>query len=78
MRNKLLRIRPKIKINVAFVPFVAFVPVKTKLLTKCRTRSRQRDAVLLSQTDGKDAEQADDDAENCHKAVAFAEADGGI
>ncbi len=32
----------------------------------------------LPQADGEDAEQADDDAENCHKAVAFAEADGGI
>ena len=32
----------------------------------------------LPQADGKDAEQADDDAENRHGAVAFAEADGGI
>ena len=33
---------------------------------------------LFPQTDGEDAKQADDDAENRHGAVAFAEANGGI
>ena len=33
---------------------------------------------LLPQADGEDAEQADDDAENRHGAVAFAKANGGI
>jgi hypothetical protein len=35
-------------------------------------------SLLFSNPDGKDAEEADDDAENRHGAVAFAEADGGI
>ena len=33
---------------------------------------------LLSKPDGEDAKQADDDAENRHGTVAFAEADGGV
>ena len=35
-------------------------------------------SLLFSKPDGEDAEEADDDAENRHETVAFAEADGGI
>ncbi len=33
-------------------------------------------SLLFSKPDGEDAEEADDDAENRHDTVAFAEADG--
>lgn len=35
-------------------------------------------SLLFSKPDGEDAEEADNDAENRHGAVAFAEADGRI
>ena len=44
----------------------------------CMSPTAGRRRYLLPHTDGEDAEQTNNDAENRHDTVAFAEADGGI
>ena len=68
-------------LKITSISSVQRLPLRIACLRWRKRRRHTRDGgtpSLLPQADGEDAEQADDDAENRHGAVAFAEADGGI